>query len=410
MTILLIGLIIYFGIYFLNYSWLKEPKILAILFIGIIVLLVFVRFFTPEAAGTNRWIPIGPFNLQPAELAKIFVIVITSHILGSNFEKVKPGKFRNLRYQSLNSNENTIYLNKNYLLKFIKSAIIILPILLLVLIQPSFGNTIIIFAIWTILTLLFYPKQQYILTLGLIFITAATISFFIVIYKLYFLFPVLLISTFLFVKFGKITFISILVISIIGALSIPLLNYGWNNVLHDYQRARIENFLNPQSDPLGSGWQVRQSIIAIGSGRVFGKGLMKGTQSSQGILPYSHTDFIFASYAEQFGFVGSTILTILLLVIPVRLFILCEEVKSKYDKMILYGTGILLLMHILINIGMNLGTLPVTGIPLPFISYGGSSLLSFMIALGLVQNILKFNKDLNNFEKILPSSGFIKYT
>lgn len=409
-VIILLGISIYFGIYFLNYSWLKEPKILAILTLLTIGLLIYVRFFTQEAAGTNRWIPIGPFNLQPAELVKILIIVITSHILGSNFHNINKNNIKRLNYQNLDSNETTLYLNKNYILKFLKSATIIIPLILLVLIQPSFGNTIIILTIWISLSILFYPKPKYIFTLIIILLVSALISFLVLIKSFYFLIFLSLILIYLFYKFAKISFISIIIITLIGTLSIPLLNFGWNNVLHDYQKTRIENFLNPQSDPLGSGWQVRQSIIAIGSGRIFGKGFMQGTQSSLGILPYSHTDFIFAAYAEQFGIIGSVFLTILLFIIPIRLFILSSEVKSNYDQMILIGSGILLLIHIIINIGMNIGKLPVTGIPLPLISYGGSSLLSIMIALGLVQNILKYNKDSNNFEKILPSSGFIKYT
>lgn len=405
--IIFIGLIFYFGIYLLDYSWLKENKILIVVYVFLLGLLLFVRFFSEETAGTNRWIAIGSFNLQPAEFAKIAAIILTAHILGTKTEKSPTRIMRELKKQNIETEEKTAYIDMDFVRKALKSSLAIIPILILVLIQPSFGNTIIIFSIWVSLVLLFYTNPR----LAAIFIANLIISFvimyFIWVKQLYFLAILPPIIVFLLSRISRVSLQQLLIISLIGAITIPALSFGWNNVLKDYQKLRVETFLNPQSDPLGSGWQVRQSQIAIGSGRVFGKGFRQGSQAALGILPYAHTDFIFASFAEQFGFVGSIILLTILIALPLRIFILAREIKSEYDQIVLYGIGILLLIHTIINIGMNLGKLPVTGIPLPLISYGGSSLLSIMISLGFIQNILKYNRDTTNFEKILPKTGYI---
>lgn len=374
-------LFVYFAIYLVDYSWLKEPKILALIYIFIIILLLIAKFIGIETAGTNRWIQLGPLNLQPAEFVKILVIVLTASIIGK-------------------------HVNRQHILQYLKNVVIslgaILPLIVLVVLQPSLGNSIIAFAIWTWLILLFYPKPKTLLILAFGFILSGVIAYFVMATSQFYL---ILIIPILILILKKITTINLLAIgfaSLIGLAFIPTVDLGWENLLQDYQKTRIESFLNPQSDVMGAGWQVRQSEIAIGSGRLLGKGFMQGTQASLGILPYSHTDFIFAAYAEQFGFVGSIILMAILFGLPVRLFRLTKDIKSDYDKCIIYGTGIFLFIHIVINIGMNLGKLPVTGIPLPFLSYGGSSLLSFSIAFGLVQNVLKYNKNINNYEKIIP--------
>jgi rod shape determining protein RodA len=405
--IILIGLIFYFGIYIIDYSWLKENKILTLIYLGLIGLLLFVRFFSEETAGTNRWISIGAFNLQPAEFAKIAAIVFTAHILGKKTEKNSSQIMKELRNQNIENNYKQSYLDIDYLKKILKSAVFIFPILGLVLIQPSLGNTIITFSIWLSLVLLFYTNQRFVAVSIVTFVISAFLMYFIWIKQLYILSLFIPVTILITNKLSKVSLVYVILFSLLGSILIPTVNYGWTSVLKDYQKQRVESFLNPESDPLGAGWQVRQSQIAIGSGRVFGRGFRQGTQASLGILPFAHTDFIFASFAEQFGFVGSIFLLLVLFALPVRIFLLANEISSKYDQIIMYGIGILLLLHIVINIGMNLGKLPVTGIPLPFISYGGSSLLSILIALGLIQNILKYNRDTTNFEKILPKTGYI---
>lgn len=165
---------------------------------------------------------------------------------------------------------------------------------------------------------------------------------------------------------------------------------SWFFFFKDYQRARIITFLKPQSDPLGQGYNVLQSIIAIGSGGFWGKGLGHGSQSQLNFLPEQHTDFIWATIAEEWGFFGVFFVLGLFGIIFWRLFLIAVNTNTNFARLFIFGFSLLLLVHITINIGMNMGFFPVTGIPLPLLSYGGSSLIATMLAFGIVQNI-KFN-------------------
>ncbi|HSQ97419.1 MAG TPA: rod shape-determining protein RodA [Rickettsiales bacterium] len=166
------------------------------------------------------------------------------------------------------------------------------------------------------------------------------------------------------------------------ASSIP---FAWKYVLHDYQKKRFEVFLNPESDPLGSGYNITQSKIAIGSGGFFGKGYLKGTQSQLAFLPEKQTDFIFTTYTEEMGFIGGLFIIILYLVLITFIFWLSLKSKYTYGRVIIAGVGFIIFFHVFINIGMVMGLLPVVGVPLPLFSYGGSitviSLLSFSFLL-----------------------------
>jgi len=175
----------------------------------------------------------------------------------------------------------------------------------------------------------------------------------------------------------------VLVVLVAGALLLPA---GWM-MLKDYQRGRIQTVLNPSSDPRGLGYQPQQSKIAIGSGRFFGKGWKQGTQGQLGFLPARHTDFVFAVLSEERGFLGSISLLGLYLLIVLRLLRAAKEAKDKIGALVIVGALSLFLFHVLINIGMNLGLLPIAGIPLPFISAGGSSLISFFAIMALCMNI-----------------------
>jgi rod shape determining protein RodA len=175
----------------------------------------------------------------------------------------------------------------------------------------------------------------------------------------------------------------ILVLLIIGALVVPA---GWM-MLKDYQKGRIQTLVNPSIDPRGLGYQSQQSKIAIGSGRFLGKGFKQGTQGQLGFLPARHTDFVFAVLSEERGFVGSLSLLGLFLLVSLRLLRAGRDAKDKLGSLILMGILSLFLFHVLINIGMVMGLLPIAGIPLPFVSAGGSSLLAFFAAMGLGMNI-----------------------
>lgn len=162
---------------------------------------------------------------------------------------------------------------------------------------------------------------------------------------------------------------------------------SWSFVLREYQKDRIINFINPQSDPLGSGYNVIQSIIAIGSGSIWGKGLGHGSQSQLNFLPEKHTDFIFAVVAEEMGFMGVLLVLGLFGIVFYRLFKIALEAQDNFGKLLVLGTSFMLMFHIIVNVGMNTGVMPVMGIPLPFISYGGSALVSFLIMMGVVQSV-----------------------
>lgn len=181
-----------------------------------------------------------------------------------------------------------------------------------------------------------------------------------------------------------------LAMCIIGALVLSVL---WVSVFKNYQKERLLNFLEPLRDIQGSGYNVFQSEIAIGSGGLYGKGVGYGTQSRLNFLPEHETDFIFAAYAEEWGFVGSVILCGLFLTILLRILFIATSQNNNFFTLISIGVFAWIFIHSVINIGMNLGALPVTGIPLPFMSYGGSHFLAECIALGIVAsfNLNKFN-------------------
>lgn len=185
--------------------------------------------------------------------------------------------------------------------------------------------------------------------------------------------------------------IYLLITALIGLVSLPLL---WLFILKPYQRERIMTFLDPSHDPFGSGYNVLQSTISVGSGKLLGRGLGHGPQSQLNFLPIAHTDFIFASLAEELGFVGAGVLLILFLSLIIRIVGIAALAKDALGRYICFGMAAMILFQVLINVGMNIGLMPVTGIPLPLISHGGSSLLSTMIALGIVQSIFSRRKSI----------------
>jgi rod shape determining protein RodA len=179
----------------------------------------------------------------------------------------------------------------------------------------------------------------------------------------------------------RLKYIFILLISLI--LPLPFL---WH-FLRDYQKDRLLVFINPNIDPLGAGYTVIQSRIAIGSGGLLGKGWLSGTQSQLYFLPESHTDFIFATFSEQWGFLGSLLLICMYYLIIRQGFMIAQRTQDSFGKLLAYGISLLLALQVFINIAMNMGLAPVVGLPLPLLSYGGSSVLVTFIALGILVNI-----------------------
>ncbi|MBU1131415.1 rod shape-determining protein RodA [Patescibacteria group bacterium] len=169
---------------------------------------------------------------------------------------------------------------------------------------------------------------------------------------------------------------------------------GWFTMLKPYQHQRILVFLNPQADPLGSGYNVAQAVLAVGSGEVLGRGLSLGSQSQLNFLPEQETDFIFAVIAEELGFVGAGLLLLLFLSLCLRIYQISRKYSDNFGNLLALGILVYLMVQIFINIGMTMGMAPVAGIPLPFISSGGSSLVSILMAMGIVHSIYLHNKRL----------------
>ncbi len=178
--------------------------------------------------------------------------------------------------------------------------------------------------------------------------------------------------------------IYLLICAIIAAISVPIF---WFFILKPYQRERILTFIDPSHDPFGSGYNVLQSTISVGSGGLLGRGLGHGPQSQLNFLPIQHTDFIFATIAEELGFIGAGLLLILFSILIFRIVGIAVSAKDALGRYLAIGVAAMILFQVLINVGMNIGIMPVTGIPLPLISHGGSSLFSTMIALGIISSI-----------------------
>ncbi len=316
---LLVGLGLFFLFSIIDYKIFKNFKIHLYLFSLCFLALTFL--LGNITRGAIRWIRIFNFSFQPSELTKpFFVLFFAAH--AANVDLKNP---------------------KNFVINFL---LFILPAFL-IFIQPSFGNSIIIFLVWLVITLASGANKIY---------------------------P-----------------FSILIL-------VFLLSPIFWRFLKEYQKQRILSFLSPQKDPLGAGYHLIQSIIAIGAGQFVGRGLGQGTQSHLQFLPERHTDFIFASFAEEFGFLGSLGLITVYFLILLRILIIAQKAEDKFAVLVCLGVFSLLFSHLFINIGMNLGLLPITGITLPLFSAGGSSLISTLICLGLVESISCHQKPKETFQ------------
>lgn len=171
------------------------------------------------------------------------------------------------------------------------------------------------------------------------------------------------------------------------AAAVPAVWLGWHYYLRDYQKNRVLNFLDPERDPLGTGYHIIQSKIAVGSGGLFGKGFLQGTQSQLRFLPEQHTDFAFSVFAEEWGFVGSLVVLLLYVVLILWGLQIARRCNDRFGSLVAVGVTAMLFWHIIINIGMVIGLFPVVGVPLPLFSYGGTSLITSMTAIGILMNI-----------------------
>ncbi|QRR00954.1 rod shape-determining protein RodA [Dyadobacter sandarakinus] len=330
-----------------------------IIYAIVIFLLVVVLFAGSNINGSRSWIKIGTFSLQPAEFSKLAISLAISKYLS----------------------DPAISLTRKLKDYYPIIGIIALPAVLILLSNET--GSMLVFASFAIV-LYREGMPGFIPAIGMVM-------------------AALLIITLLFVKWyivGAILVIAGLVIwlmpvmtrrrgglwaTIAGAVMMIGIVFGvdffMNNVLQKHQRGRIMVLLDPDSDPRGNGWNVIQSKIAIGSGGFTGKGFLQGTQTKFDFVPEQSTDFIFCTVGEEHGFLGTTVVVVLFITLIARLVILAERQRSRFARVYGYCVAGIIFFHFMVNVGMTIGLMPVIGIPLPFFSYGGSSLWSFSILL-----------------------------
>jgi rod shape determining protein RodA len=329
----------------------------AYLFYGLILVMLFlVPFIGKEVGGNKAWIGVGSFGVQPSEFAKFITALAVARFIGSVGFRMD-----NLR------NQAALF------------ALIGIPIILIQL-QKDTGTAL----VFTSFVLVFYREgmSPFILIVG---ICAATIFILtLLIPNQWYLHGSIALILANLIYFGKKKFKRIAILTI-GALLISgvieSVDYVVNDVLKPHQQNRVKVLINPDIDPLGVGWNVTQSKIAIGSGGFFGKGFLKGTQTKFDFVPKQSTDFIFCTIGEEFGWLGSLVVIALFVALMLRVIFLAERQKSRFARTYGYSVACILFFHFAINIGMTVGLFPVIGIPLPFFSYGGSSLWGFTILL-----------------------------
>jgi len=363
---ILICLIIFFIIQIIEYRFIFDLAV-PLYFLSII-LLVLVLLFGQEVKSSVSWFNFFGLKFQPSEFAKFSTALILAKVFDSS----------NLKVDSLKS-----------LIKV--STLIFIPFIL-ILFQGDTGTALVYFSFFLVLL-----REG--LSLKFFFIALSFVVIFmmgIVLEKtiLYTIFTILfLIIVGLSIKdFKRIINSSIFFVLVI--LVINGQDFLMNNVLKPHQKKRIESLINPNADPLGAGWNVTQSKIAIGSGSFLGKGYMEGSQTSFNFVPFQSTDFIFSVIGEEFGYLGSMIFIILYLIFLYRVLILAENQKDKFARVFGFSVFSIIFFHFFVNISMTLGLFPVVGIPLPFVSYGGSSLLSFSLLIFIFLKLNSFKPSL----------------
>lgn len=321
----------------------------------ILLVLIAVLVFGTEISGSKSWFQIGSIAIQPAEFGKFATCLALARYLSS--------------YSTDFSHRQSKLL----------SAVIMFTPAILVLLQNDTGSAIVYIAL--VLVLYREGLSGYVLLLGalvlVLFITTILFNRFIVSASLV---VIAILTYYLSRRMRKkwLVMAALLLISIGFVFSV---NYAFNNVLEPHQKTRINVLLGKEIDLRGAGYNVNQSKIAIGSGGLTGKGFLQGTQTKYNFVPEQSTDFIFCTIGEEWGFLGSSVVVILYILLLYRLVKLAERQRSDFSRIYGYGVVSILFFHFTVNVGMTLGLMPVIGIPLPFISYGGSSLWAFTILL-----------------------------
>lgn len=323
------------------------------------VILLAVPFLGTEVNGAKSWLYLGNFGFQPSEFAKVALIITLAAVLQEHGASRIPMVIKTLGIMGLSW--------------------------VVIMLQPDLGTSLVFIGI----------------TLGMLYWANANPGWLLLLVS-----PI--VSAILFGVFLPGWFIWVGVVVLIAWLTLPwqrsgalgfavinlvaggLGNFVWTNVLKAYQRDRLSLFLDPDKDPLGGGYHLIQSRIAIGAGQLFGRGLNQGTQTQLNFIPEQQTDFIFSAIGEELGFVGCLAVLICFWLISLRLVIIAQNAKDNFGSLLAIGVLSMVVFQVLINIGMTIGLAPVTGIPLPWLSYGRSSLLTNFIALGIVESVANY--------------------
>lgn len=336
------------------FEWAAIPAYLATL--ALLATTLVIGTGAGTAAGTKSWIAIGGMRLgQPSEVAKVVVVLMLARVLGARREPPRS------------------------LLELWKPALVVLIPWVLIMLQPDLGTGIVFIGIffamlyWSgvplaLLVLLASPAVSLILA----FNTSLWGAWFL-----------LLLALVLWYKPFMVEGVALMTANIAMGVVAPIL---WNK-LAPYQQKRLLVFLDPSIDPLRSGWHVLQSQVAIGSGGWLGKGFLEGTQKRLAFLPEQHTDFIFAVVGEELGLIGVTLALALFLFLILRAVRVAARANDSFSTLVAFGLAASWLVHVIVNVAMTLNLMPITGIPLPFFSYGGSFMLACWIAIGLLARI-----------------------
>ncbi len=288
------------------------------IYLGVLVLLVLVKYFGLTSSGSQRWLSLYFINLQPSELMKIGLILF----LAKYYHRISSGDVNRFRF-------------------LLYPLIALVAPVILVVTQPDLGTAFLIAAGGAVVVWLAGVKMKFFAYLSVVFLSIAPVAI---------------------------------------------------SFLKPYQKSRILTFIDPSRDPLGAGYQITQSKIAIGSGGLFGKGFLNGSQSYLDYLPEKHTDFIFTLFSEEFGFFGSCLVLGIYTLITWKIVVIGNMVRETFGKLYCYSFATAFFIYVAVNMGMVLGLIPIVGAPLPILSYGGSSMMAIMLGLGIVMSF-KIHKD-----------------
>ena len=323
-----------------------------------VISLIAVRLIGTTALGAQRWISVGPLNVQPSEFAKIAAILLVAAVLSRHPVERPVDLLRPL-------------------------GVIAIP-WLLVFIQPDLGTSLVFGAL--MLTMLYWSGMPFEWVVLLLSPLATALVSGLLPWALVIWIPLMAVLAYKALPWRRLAVIITLAIHGLMALITPWL---WMNGLKDYQRDRLVLFLDPSQDPLGGGYHLLQSTVGIGAGGWFGTGLLQGQLTKLRFIPEQHTDFIFSALGEETGFIGCLLVVLGFALLMGRLLQIARNARSDFESLVVVGIGTMLMFQVVVNISMTIGLGPITGIPLPFLSYGRSAMVVNFLCLGLCLSVVR---------------------